>query len=331
VGDEANGVYLNPDTRMPLASVVKVIHLAAYAEAVGEGRLDPTTPVTLAELERYYLPFTDVGAHPAAVSEVELIGGVFGEPPSVLLEDVPRMMVRHSSNAATDYLHFTLGQATIEQTAIDLGLGLQTAPCPFLGQFLIWGNHTRVGNNNDAIQALIDDPAAYSVEVMRLAELYANDAGFRSAEVAWRRRGRRQGLGSQMLASESLNAQGSARDYARLMATIAQDNLSSPGANAIVRRYLEWPMEIAVNQELFSSYGYKGGLLPGILTGVYYAYPADGSAPLVVALFYRDLPGSTYREWRRSFTHDELGRWLVMDPGAIPTLREALAEVEQPA
>ncbi len=41
VGDEANGVYLNADVPMPLASVVKIVYLVAYVEAVAAGELDP--------------------------------------------------------------------------------------------------------------------------------------------------------------------------------------------------------------------------------------------------------------------------------------------------
>src|SRR5690606_14667092 len=47
VGDEAEGIYLNPDTAMPLASVVKIIHLVAYAQAVQAGELDPQMVVPL--------------------------------------------------------------------------------------------------------------------------------------------------------------------------------------------------------------------------------------------------------------------------------------------
>ena len=56
VGDEANGIYHNADVQMPLASVAKIIHLVAYAEAVAAGQLDPTGYVTLETLDRYYLP-----------------------------------------------------------------------------------------------------------------------------------------------------------------------------------------------------------------------------------------------------------------------------------
>ena len=48
-------------------------------------------------------------------------------------------------------------------------------------------------------------------------------------------------------------------------------------------------------------------------------------APIVVALFFRDLEGrTTYRQWRDNLAHDELARWLLYDPQAIPALRAVL-------
>ena len=47
VGQETSGVYLNADASRPLASVVKVVILAAYAEAAAAGELNGETPVPL--------------------------------------------------------------------------------------------------------------------------------------------------------------------------------------------------------------------------------------------------------------------------------------------
>ena len=322
-GDEGNGVYLNADAPMPLASVVKVIHLVAYAEAAAAGRLNPLSPVQLADLDAYYLPRSDLGAQTRALRELEDEGRILADLEQIRLEDVPWMMIRYSSNAATDYLHLALGQATIEETAAALGLTSQTAPCPFLGQFLAMANHTRSGNDRGAVDAYLADPAAYGREIMLLTDAYRSSAAFRDEEAAWRDR-RRPALATQRYFSHALNAQGSARDYANLMARIAQNGLDNGESSFIARRYLEWPMRFPANQEIFSNLGYKNGSLPGILTTVYYAYPKGETTPVVVALFFRDLPQSTYREWRDSLAHDELARWLLAEPQAIPALRAIL-------
>lgn len=321
LGDEANGVYLNADTPMPLASVVKMIHLVAYAEAVTAGEINPLTTVALQTLDDYHIPNFDLGAHRRAVIELEENGRIFGTPPSIILEDVVWMMIRHSSNAATDYLHRLLGQQRIEETAVSLGLTSQTAPCPFLGQFLAMGNHTRqAASDRAAITAYLENPAAYGAEVTLLTDAFLADASFREAEIEWRRETERPSINNQWFFAANLNPQATPRDYATLMARIAQNGLSNPESSFLARRYLEWPMVFADNQELFSNLGYKNGTLPGVLTTAYYAYPLGEVTPVVVILFFRDLPNSTYREWRQTLPHDEFARWLLVNTAVFPTL-----------
>lgn len=318
----AAGVFLNPEIAMPLASVVKVIHLVAYAQAVQTNDLDPEMTVPMAELERYYLPNSDLNAHRRAVEALTEEGRVFGEPPAMLLDDVPRMMIEYSSNAATDYLHQLLGQERIEQTILDLGLTSHTAPCPFIGQFLLMGT---AGNDLKQVRSLIRDPERYSREVWRLAEQYAADLKLREEFGGWRDRGRRPSLVAQSLFSEGLNARGSAGDYAHLMALIANNQVGPWEQNVRIRRYLEWPTHIPANQETLAWLGYKGGSLPGVLTAAYYAQPWDRAQPVAVALFFHNIPPKTYRQWRHTLPHDELARWLLYDREAILTLKALLS------
>jgi hypothetical protein len=84
-------------------------------------------------------------------------------------------------------------------------------------------------------------------------------------------------------------------------------------------------MVFPVNQERFSNLGYKNGSLPGILNTAYYAYPIGEVTPTVVILFFQDLPGSSYREWRNTLPHDEFARWLLDNPEGLTLLKAALA------
>jgi D-alanyl-D-alanine carboxypeptidase len=322
VGREAEGVYLNADAPMPLASVVKIVHLIAYAEAVDAGQLNPGEWLPLAELERYYLPGSDTRSHPLAIEELTASYLVAYDPPATPLEQVPWMMIRHSSNAATDYLHMALGQQVIEQTVLDLGLTVHTAPCPFLGQFLVMGSRSRQGDDRSAVQDYIEHPDVYAQEVMRLVEAYADDEAFTALESS--PRWQRPTLEVQALFSDNLNAQGTAGQYAALMARVLGNGLSSPYVNILVRRVLEWPMAFPANQALFSTVGYKNGSLPGVLTTAYYALRLEDGAGVVVVLFYRQLPEDTYRAWRRTLPHDELARWLLSEPGAIAVVRDLI-------
>jgi D-alanyl-D-alanine carboxypeptidase len=325
LGYEANGLYHNADVPMPLASVVKIIDLIAYAQGANDGRFNPAEWIPLSEIERYYLPGTDLSSHRLALQDLEVRNLVAYDPPATPLEEIPWLMMRFSSNAATDYLHMAIGQQTIEETAVALDLTTQTAPCPFIGQFLAMSNHEREDSDKQTIEGYIADPAAYGEEVIRLTELYAGDETFRQEEIELR--GRSPSLPVQSLFSENLNAKGSAAEYAGLMARIFNNGLNSGYINIVVRRNLEWPMVvIPENQELFSTIGYKNGAFPGILTTVYYAQRLEDGGRIVVALFYRQLPESMYRDWRRNLPHDALAHWLLADPQAIPTLNALLSQ-----
>lgn len=322
MGDEANGVYLNANQQMPIASVAKVITLVAYAEAVDRGELNPATAVSLDTLDQYYLPGYDLGSHARALRELEENGRLLNSGTAVTLEDVAWMMIRHSSNASADYLHRLLGQQRIEETAVSLDLASQTAPCTFLGQFLAMGNHTNAGERGvTGVNDYLNNISLYQQEVELLADAYIADADFRSVEQSWRSRYRDPSVDTQRYFSHTIAPQGTAFEYANLMARLAQNGLASPESSFTARRILEWPMVFETNQEQFTNLGYKNGSLPGILATAYYAYRPDDFAPVVIALFYQDLENRTYRNWRTDLPHDEFARWALADPAAIPALK----------
>ncbi|MFC7344142.1 serine hydrolase [Saccharopolyspora griseoalba] len=98
---------------MPLASAVKVLHLAAYAEAVVGGRLDPAEQVRVGDWERYYLP-TDGGAHKLSLEHLGVPAdesGYYAADPDqrVALREMVAMMITYSDSAVPDLLRDRLG------------------------------------------------------------------------------------------------------------------------------------------------------------------------------------------------------------------------------
>jgi hypothetical protein len=114
------------------------------------------------------------------------------------------------------------------------------------------------------------------------------------------------------------------------MRRLAQNGLSNADSSFQARRILEWPNQFAANQDIFSNVGYKNGSLAGVLNTAYYAYRWDDLSPVIVVLFFRDIPQQTYRQWRFDLPHDELARWLLTDPAAIPALSAALRDSAVP-
>ena len=305
LGYEGIGFYHNADRPMPLASVSKLIQLVAYANAVDAGELDPNQSVTLDDLDRYYLPGSDLGAHRRALRELDT--------DNLTLDEVAWMMVRHSSNSASDYLHELLGQDAIEQTAVELGMTGQSAVCPWIGRFLTMGNPTREIRNTLAIEQLAANPDQYGHEVIWLTEQYARDEAFRqTAQRYWANR--QASISAQRAFIDQLETHGTTLDYANLMGQL----VSQQAGNDLIRAHLGWPLaQFASNQERYATIGYKNGTFPGVLTSVYYAEPFWSDTPLVVALFYKDLPNRTYQRWRRDFPHDDMAHWLMSNPNAL--------------
>jgi D-alanyl-D-alanine carboxypeptidase len=319
IGRESEGLYINDQVPMPLASVVKIINLIAYAQAVDDGRLDPGSWIPLEEINKYYLPRVDLGAHDRALDELESQTLIAGEPASTPLEEIPGMMIRHSSNAAADYIHMAVGQEALEATALEIGIESQTAPCPWIGQFLVLANHQREGSHKQAVEEYIENPTGYSQDVMSFTVLFAEDSEFQEDEISWRRR--QPSFDVWRLFAENLNAKASAADYGQLLKMVISDQVGTPYVNFLVRRVLEWPMELAINQEQFALLGQKGGSLPGILTTAYYGQRLEDGRQVVVVIFFRDLPRETYQRWQKDLSHDALARWLLSDPKAISIMR----------
>ena len=85
--DPESAIWMNPDVPRPVASTIKILVLAGYAEAVDEGRWSPLERVPLAAVETFFLPGTDGAAHDRAVEVYRERGWLDGSD-SVSLRDV---------------------------------------------------------------------------------------------------------------------------------------------------------------------------------------------------------------------------------------------------
>lgn len=294
--DPASPVILfNPDQKMPLASTFKIVVLAAYAREVTAGRLNPDQQVSVEDWERYYLPGTDGGAHPAALKSLGIPsdpkGFVTNRTATVKLDDLARVMIRFSDNAATDYLMARVGRKTLESVIKQGGLKGQDVPQPILGTFLLWFNHEDGLLTPDRvrkIQKLAKNPHRYAAEADRLTAAYG-DLKWRQAEIQFLF----ENLASLSYEMQSsigdLFTRGTVRDYARVMAGVVTGTFLSPEISALMRRHLErrFPEE-----NLFLSWGTKGGSLAGMLTEASYYVPSTGAfagKPRVSVLFLRQI------------------------------------------
>lgn len=322
--ESAPGIQHQPRKETPLASMKKVVVLAAYAHEVSEGNLDPEEGVRVSEWERYYLPNTDGGAHPDALRklglETEENGAASGSRAEVEVSDLAQAMIRSSDNAATDYLITRLGEDRIQAVIEDAGLEGQEPILPLLGNFLLWFDLDSEdsdlskqfsGERLKELRSL--DEEEYAARVNSLTRAYAEgEIGDR-----WRESGPPTGpLRYQEDVTWELETRGTAEDYARIMAGVSTGEFISQEVSGIMREHLDWPMEKKENKEKFLDFGAKGGSLAGVLNQATFAVPKAGDfagETRVTVIFIGQMPASAWLGAQKSEGFDDFVLGLATD------------------
>lgn len=300
--DDGSALFHNADAPLVVASVMKTAVLAAYAEMVVNGELDPNEPVPVAEWERFYLPGSDGGAHSAGLRSVGLaadeLGFAVDQTAVVTLDDLATIMMHFSGNAATDYL---LEQVGVERvTAVTQTHLSHHTPIHYtLGYALAVFNHEEPFSLGrvQAVQARVASGDFSDLD--RLIDLYANDARWRQAQLDFMGNLSSQTIsGAEMWAFQETAVQlmphGTARDYAQLMAQVGSGRFISAEVSALMQQKMEtvpadWPLRLLY----FDRFAAKDGTTAGVLALAAYAVPRRSALRgknRVVVLLTNGLP-----------------------------------------
>ena len=304
--DDGRGdvVAHRPDVQAPSASASKVLHLAAYATAAAQGRLDPQQQVRIADWERWYVAGTDGGAHPRSLNFLQVPhDGVRALDPqrTVRLADLATVMIRFSDNAAADLLRDRLGDPALRAAADAAGWRDPDLPS-FSGQVVA------------LLRPELASPADLSREERAAVELalgqrYAADEAFR-AEIA----AVPPPPPGRLLAWAEGTGTAPAAELTALHRAIATGSLG-PGAE-LARRELEWQPPPPGTLGL----GFKGGSLPGVIAEAMTLRRADGSIASAVLLAHR-MPLETWTTALQSFAHQQLLIGAMTEPPMLDRVR----------
>ena len=292
----AAGFYRNETEPFPLAATFKLVLLAAYAEETANRRLDPQELIPVSELERFYLPGTDGGAHDEFLKAQ-------GSATRLELDTVVTGMLSYSSNAAADYLLSRLGAVDFPALYQHLGLEQTDPPFSYLGLYLFIKNHETGLYAEEELT-----PAELRAEQARLAHLFATDPAWRAAEVSFISKPTNAApLNIQKEAIARAGMRGSARDLSRLLlAAYGADSPLSAEARQRMRTQLEWPSRLhPENRETFQTLAATSGAWPGVLTSAWYAESLSGQ-PRILVVLYRNLPDDFWNTWVTTFSHQQL-------------------------
>jgi D-alanyl-D-alanine carboxypeptidase len=298
--DPANpqtGVYHNGDEAYPLASTFKLVLLAAYADEVAAGRLDPQESLPISDLDQYYLPGTDGGAQP------EFLKSIGAGQTTLTLAQIVDGAIRYGSNAATDALSARLKDVDFPRLYQRLGLENTSQPFSFLGLYLFIKNHeTGMYAEEDLTEAEV------RAEQTRLQDLFVNDPAWRKAETSFISKPTNAApINVQKQVVSAYGMRGSARDLSRILLAAYGYNATLPSkAQTVMRQHLEWPARVnPENTKDFKILASASGAWPGVLTSAWYAQALEGN-PQVLVVLYREMPDDFWNTWITTFTHQQL-------------------------
>ncbi|BDA72794.1 hypothetical protein CAL7716_069600 [Calothrix sp. PCC 7716] len=325
-GNSEQEIFYNADTPRPLASTIKILVLAEYARQVENGILLPEELINLDDIDLYYLPRTDGDAHPSAITEFRQKQYINSHN-QVELRHIPRAMIKHSDNAATDYLILRLGRKNLENLVSGLSLKNQDVPAPIIGQILTWSNHTFTDTPTERLSKYLASQSTYIEEVYRWTEVWRHSEEFRDKQIKHITSQQWLKLKEQQAMAQALNGKGTASAYAQIMERVYRGLLISPLSDKIMRQYLEWAMELPSNQQELDTFGAKNGSLASILTEAWYLKPTKTTSTRVAALFFENIPAGAWFSLVQTYTHQAFLYRLLTDENFFNIVREKLLEL----
>lgn len=285
--EDGQTIFYNADKPLVVASVMKIVVLAAYADAVSNNEINPNENIPIGDIENYYLPMTDGGAHAMGLKNLGLEADDYGfaRNPSetVTLDDIARIMIHFSGNAETDYLIGRLGFDRISLAMQNCGLKNHTPITFTLGVALATFNHENPSFSTSQIQSLVDQVSIGNTSQLdNFVELYLHNQEWRAEQIKFMSSLKDNSLsGLEMwdyqTRATQLLPKGTAREYAQMMAKIASGKLISPEASKIMQDKLESVQSDWILRALYyDRFGAKDGMTAGVLSLASYETPKRG-------------------------------------------------------
>ena len=268
---------LNEQVLMPLASTVKIMVAIEFAKQAAQHVINEETQVALKELDKYYLPNTDGGAHEAWLAYAKNKQLIHND--SVSLLDAARGMTMFSSNANTEYLMDLLGLDNVKNNIQLFGLKQHTAIFPLVASLFMYQNphHKSEASVLKAIKKLPDEQYCRFIYDIHNALKYDSTLKqkFRLADLT---------PAMQQLWSDRLPAS-TTKDYARICKILNDRKYFDDNTYGILAEIMETIMENPLNRSWLLHAGMKGGNTAWVLTKALYATTKTGTRIELVYFF----------------------------------------------
>lgn len=325
--EDGKALFHNANEPLIVGSVMKTVVLAAFADMVVNGELDPNETVLVADWERYYLPSSDGGAHQSGLKSVGLqadqLGFAVDQTATVTLDELATMMMHYSGNASTDYLIERIGLERI--TAVSQTHLPHHTPINYkLGYALATLNHEAPFSAEWLQQVLTNVERGDTSDIERLMALYLHDEAWRQAQIEFvTNLSNMEMVDSEVWEFQTAAAQllpkGTAQDYAQMMAQIGSGHFISPQVSDIIQQKLETvPSDWLLRALYYDRFGAKDGVTAGVLATASYAVPKRSrlqGQSRVTVLFVNGLPLEQFAQQMQFQGHYLLPIELVQGKG----------------
>lgn len=260
------------DVKRPLASVLKIVIAAEFAEQAAQGMIQPDEMISLTDLNRFYIPRSDGNAHP---SWLEHLGqGSVDESKDfsfVPLIEVAKGMIQFSSNANTEFLMEKLGLDNINRRISALGLSEHDPIYPISSAMLIYAHlikNDRLSSRQAEIAMKNLSDEQYVAKAKQLFEMI-----HRQSETISDLNSVKFPLSSQAVWSDRL-PRSTAKEYAQLLQSTQNGERLSPKALPIFYNIMERKPKPGSPIERT---GYKGGSTLDVLNQTLYYRDKTGN------------------------------------------------------
>lgn len=280
--NQQHWVELNTKQQLPLASTVKIIVAIAYAQQAADGRINPKEQVNLKELEAFYIPKTDGGAHKAWLAQLNLQGA-----DSVPLSEVANGMIAYSSNANTEYLMHVLDFQIINDVLTQLNVEHHEPLYPIVSALYI-PIHLMEEKNLTKKATLTTLRKMDMVEYReRALAIHANWIEHPLTIEEKTKAQKMLNMDFQKIWSDRL-IRATTNDYISILEKLNGKNFLSPEVHKYLDPVLEQLMQNPRNQAWLKHAGQKGGSTAFVLTLAAYAEDKDGNQT-EIAFFANNL------------------------------------------
>jgi D-alanyl-D-alanine carboxypeptidase len=285
----------NEELPMPLASTVKILVAIEFAKQCGSNVIDENQWIAVKDLDRFYIPFTDGGAHAKWLNYAKAKKQLVND--SVQLINVAKGMIMFSSNANTEYLMSLTGFDNVKSNISLFGLKNHSAVFPVVSSLFIYQNPRKMKEEKiiKAINQLTEEQ--YCKTTFGIHKALANDSLLKSKFKL-----QDLSLNMQKVWSDRLTA-APAKTYALLCNTLNRRRFLDENTYGILAEILEFILESEANRKIYKQFGIKNGSTNWVLTEAFYCTLQSGEK-IETAYFFNNLTSEEQKKlqsWMNDF------------------------------